>query len=94
MQFLRSRVDCTHGLLFLAIADAIGRAIEAREPRPGEKLPPQRPLAKALDADLTTVTRGYAEARRRGLIEAAVGRGTFVRDAGSSAHPSAGVGGP
>jgi DNA-binding transcriptional MocR family regulator len=37
-------------------------------------------LAHALDVDLTTVTRGYAEARRRGLLVARVGRGTFVRD--------------
>ena len=54
-------------------------------------MPPQRPLAKALDVDLTTVTRGYAEARRRGLIEAAVGRGTFVRAARSVAHPPDGM---
>ena len=88
MQFLLAGVDRTHGPLYLAIADAIGRAIDAGELRPGEKLPPQRQLATALDVDLTTVTRGYTEGFRRGLIEAAVGRGTFVRDARSSAYPT------
>jgi hypothetical protein len=37
-------------------------------------------LAKALDIDLTTVTRAYGEARRRGLLEAQIGRGTFVSE--------------
>lgn len=79
MQFWRTSLEGMHGPLYLAIADAIGRAIETRELRAGERLPPQRQLALALEVDLTTVTRGYAEARRRGLIEAVVGRGTFVR---------------
>jgi DNA-binding transcriptional MocR family regulator len=43
-------------------------------------LPTHRALAHTLDVDLTTVTRGYTEARRRGLLVARVGRGTFVRD--------------
>ena len=81
MQFWLSAIDRMHKPLYLAIADAIGRAVEARDIKPGETLPPQRQLARALDVDLTTVTRGYAEARRRGLVEAAVGRGTFVRSA-------------
>ena len=79
MQFWQPSLDRTHGPLYLAIADAIGRAIDARELHPGERLPPQRQLATALAVDLTTVTRGYAEAQRRGLIDAVVGRGTFVR---------------
>jgi DNA-binding transcriptional MocR family regulator len=54
-------------------------------------LPPQRQLAADLGVDLTTVTRGYAEAQRRGLVEAAVGRGTFVRSEGWAPHPADGV---
>ncbi len=93
MQFWRSRLDRAGGPLYLAIADAIGRAINARELCAGDRLPPQRQLATALDVDLTTVTRGYAEARRRGLIDATVGRGTFIRggawgtDAAGGASP-------
>jgi DNA-binding transcriptional MocR family regulator len=43
-------------------------------------LPTHRALASALDLDLTTVTRAYGEARRRGLLEARVGQGTFVSE--------------
>jgi DNA-binding transcriptional MocR family regulator len=79
MQFWRSRLHRGHGPLYLAIADSIGAAIDAGELHAGDRLPPQRQLAVALQADLTTITRAYAEARRRGLIDATVGRGTFVR---------------
>ncbi|MDO5604124.1 MAG: PLP-dependent aminotransferase family protein, partial [Paracoccus sp. (in: a-proteobacteria)] len=43
-------------------------------------LPTQRRVAEALGVDLTTVTRAFNEAHRRGLITAQIGRGTFVRD--------------
>lgn len=46
----------------------------------GQRLPTHRSLAKALGLDLTTVTRAYGEARRRGLIDARVGQGTFVSE--------------
>ena len=46
----------------------------------GQQLPTHRALAKTLGIDLTTVTRAYSEARRRGLIEARVGQGSFVSE--------------
>ena len=46
----------------------------------GQQLPTQRALAKALGIDLTTVTRAYSEARRRGIMEARVGQGSFVSE--------------
>lgn len=69
--------------IFLAIADAIEAAVAGGALRTGERLPTHRALAGQLKVDLTTVTRAYAEAQRRGLLEAAVGRGTFVREAAS-----------
>jgi DNA-binding transcriptional MocR family regulator len=65
---------------YLAIADAIADDIGAGRLAAGDRLPPQRKLAKRLDVDFTTVARGYVEAQRRGLIESKVGQGTFVRD--------------
>jgi len=65
---------------YLAIADAIADDIAAGKLLIGDRLPPQRKLAKRLDIDFTTVARGYVEARKRGLIESKVGQGTFVRD--------------
>ena len=73
------------GPIYLALADAMEADIAAGRLRPGQSLPTQRALAEALGADLGTVTRGYAEARRRGLIGATVGRGTHVRGGGRDA---------
>ncbi len=67
------------GPIYLAIANALTGAVGRGEIQPGERLPPHRSLAASLGVDLTTVTRAYAEARRRGLLDGAVGRGTFVR---------------
>lgn len=79
MQSWQPTLDRSDGPLYRALADALGTAIARGELRPGQRLPPQRQLATALGVDLTTVTRGYAEAQRRGLLDATVGRGTFVR---------------
>lgn len=65
---------------YLAIADAIATDVGAGRLAVGDRLPPQRKLAKRLDVDFTTVARGYVEAQKRGLIESKVGQGTFVRD--------------
>lgn len=73
------RVEKAGGPIYLAIADAISAAIAVGDLHPGEQLPTHRALANALSVDLTTITRAYVEARRRGLLEATVGRGTFVR---------------
>ena len=64
--------------VYLAVADAIADDLRSGRLAPGSRLPPQRELAAVLGVDLTTVTRAYAEARRRGLVSATVGRGTFV----------------
>src|SRR5438034_10857859 len=69
------------GPIYQAIADQIGSEIEAGRLKPGGRLPTQRSLAKQLGVTLTTVTRAYDEAQRRGLLSGEVGRGTFVRPA-------------
>jgi DNA-binding transcriptional MocR family regulator len=73
------------GPLFQELADAIERDIASGVLRPGERLPTHRDLADALAVNVSTVTRGYGEAERRGLVAATVGRGTFVAsDAGTA----------
>jgi DNA-binding transcriptional MocR family regulator len=67
------------GPLYLALAGAIADDVLAGRLAPGDRLPPQRDLADALRVTVTTVTRAYAEAARRGLVTGEVGRGTFVR---------------
>ncbi|MBP0615667.1 PLP-dependent aminotransferase family protein [Jiella mangrovi] len=72
--------------LYLDIADAIGADIRAGRLKSGDRLPPQRRLAKRLSIDFTTVSRAYAEARTRGLVDSHVGRGTFVEAAQAIDH--------
>lgn len=64
--------------LYVALADAIARDVVAGVLQPGRRLPTHRVLADALGINVTTVTRGYGEAERRGLVSGAVGRGTFI----------------
>jgi DNA-binding transcriptional MocR family regulator len=85
------RIEGSDGPIYLAIADAIAAAIRAGELQPGAQLPTHRALADSLGVDLTTITRAYAEARRRGLLQATVGRGTFVRSHALVASSEAGM---
>ncbi|TPI34847.1 PLP-dependent aminotransferase family protein [Mesorhizobium sp. B3-1-9] len=64
--------------VYLKIVDALADARSNGRLQPGDRLPPQRELARLLGVDLTTVTRAFSEARRRNLIDANAGRGTFV----------------
>src|ERR1700754_2272542 len=68
------------GPMFLRVVDALAADIASGRLVRGQRLPTHRALAAALDLDLTTVTRAYGEARRRGLLEARVGQGTFISE--------------
>lgn len=72
------RLAGNKGPRFLQIADALQAAVADGSLAPGDRLPPQRQLAAQLDVDLTTITRGYDEARRRNLLEGRGARGTYV----------------
>jgi len=68
------------GPRYQRIVEAMEADIAAGRLVRGQQLPTQRALAKALGIDLTTVTRAYTEARRRGIMEARVGQGSFVSE--------------
>jgi DNA-binding transcriptional MocR family regulator len=84
-------VSAESGPRYLAIANAIGAAMDRGALAPGDRLPPHRALAAALGVDLTTVTRAYAEARRRGLLDSAIGSGTFIRKTAGEEVPQISV---
>lgn len=67
------------GPIYLAIADALAADIASGKLAEGARLPTQRRLADDLSIDFTTVSRAYAEAQNRGLIEGRVGQGTYVK---------------
>jgi DNA-binding transcriptional MocR family regulator len=74
----RPRVDRKSGPLYLSLASTIAQDVQAGRLKAGDRLPPQRDLADQLGVTVTTVTRGYAEAERRGLVRGEVGRGTYI----------------
>lgn len=65
---------------YLGIVEALEADIRSGRVARGDRLPAQRAIAEALSVDLTTVTRAFNEARRRGLVEAQAGRGTFISE--------------
>jgi DNA-binding transcriptional MocR family regulator len=80
--------------LYQAIADAVADDLRSGRLAPGVRLPPQRRLAASLGVDLTTVTRAYNEAARRGLIVARVGQGSFVAPQAAGQTYGAAAGAP
>jgi len=63
---------------YLSIANALERDIKCGILKSGDKIPTHRELAKTIGVNVTTVTRAYQEAEKRGLITATVGKGTFI----------------
>jgi len=76
----RPRLEENARMKYLGIVEALEADVRAGRIRPGDRLPPQRAIAEALGVDLTTVTRAFNEARRRGLVDAQAGRGSFIHD--------------
>ena len=76
----RPRIVDSAPMKYLGIVEALEADVRAGRVRPGDRLPPHRAIAEALGVDLTTVTRAFNEARRRGLVDAQAGRGSFISD--------------
>ena len=72
---------------YLGIVEALEADIRSGRVARGDRLPAQRAIAEALGIDLTTVTRAFNEARRRGLVSAQAGRGTFISETLDGAPP-------
>ena len=73
------KLESRRGPKYRAIADAIDEDVQNGALRAGTRLPPHRDLADHLGVTVTTITRAYSEAARRGLTSGHVGRGTFIR---------------
>lgn len=73
------RIQGLDGPAYRRIAAALEAAVAEGELQAGDQIPAQREVARLVGIDFTTVTRAYALARERGLIEGTTGRGTFIR---------------
>ena len=73
------RPELTHeGPKYLALAQALREAIRVGTLAEGAQLPPVRDLAWQIKATPGTVARAYQIVTQEGLLQATVGRGTFV----------------
>jgi DNA-binding transcriptional MocR family regulator len=64
---------------YLVLPDLIAEDVRMGRLLARDRLPTLRELAAELQLNYTTVARGYAEARKRGLIDSHTGMGTYVR---------------
>lgn len=70
--------------IYRHLVELLERAMARGHLVAGQRLPPERDLASALDVSRTTVVSAYRELESKGLVRGYVGRGTFV-----SAKPDA-----
>jgi DNA-binding transcriptional MocR family regulator len=77
------------GEVYSSLADTLEQAIRSGRLPAGARLPTHRDLAKRLGVAVSTVSRAYSAATDRGLIDGAVGRGTFVLASTAAQYPSA-----
>lgn len=74
--------------VYRRLADAIADRIFSGALAVGDRLPPQREIARSLGINVTTVTRAFSTLQRRGLVEARSGRGTLVAARTVSEEPT------
>src|SRR5208282_6947316 len=78
MQF-RPDLDSTSEVpLYRQLGGYVQRLINGGDLQPGDRLPPTRELAGQLGLNRTTVSAAYEWLESEGLIQGAVGRGSFV----------------
>jgi DNA-binding transcriptional MocR family regulator len=74
--------------LYQQIAEGIRGELEAGRLGAGDRLPPIRELARRLAVNRDTVALAYEALAAAGVVEASVGRGTFVARNGERAEPA------
>ena len=76
------------GPMYARLARALREAIERGDVPGGTRLPPERPLAEALQVSRTTVVLAYQRLRDEGLVESRQGSGSWVPRRAGSRVPS------
>lgn len=71
-------IEVIGGPRYKAIVEGVRVALSNGSLKVGERLPPQRELARMLGLNLGTVTRAFDELCKAGLARGEVGRGTYL----------------
>lgn len=71
----------TAGRRYLQVAHSIASAISSGEPKPGDRLPPERELAASLQVSRTTIREALLALEIMRYVDIRVGSGVFVRPA-------------
>lgn len=61
------------------LSELLARRIASGQYQPGEMIPPERELCEQYGVSITTVRKAVLDLAALGLVERAVGRGTYVR---------------
>ena len=69
--------------VYLQLVDQVRVAAACGAVQPGDPLPAIRPLAEELRVNRNTIAKAYTELESQGVIETIVGKGSFIRAAGS-----------
>jgi DNA-binding transcriptional MocR family regulator len=78
--FEETRFKASDLPIYQQIADLIAEKIADGRLTAGDRLPPQRDIARMAGVNLTTVTRAFASLQERGLVESRPGRGSIIAD--------------
>ena len=74
-----ARTDTTTIPLYLQISESISREIAAGRFSAGDRLPPERMLAKQFGTTVRTLRKALSELQRQDMIESVQGSGNYVR---------------
>ena len=79
LEIARSTADDANAPVYRQIAEQIRQRVERGELGAGDRLPPIRTLASQLGVNRDTVSTAYEVLAAEGVVDARVGRGTFIR---------------
>ena len=77
--------------IYRRLADHVLGLIASKHLVPGDRLPPQREIARMADVNLTTVTRAFAILHEKGAIDSRPGKGTVIAAPKTFVSPRSGV---
>lgn len=76
----RPLIRDSSGPKYLALVESLEADVASGALSPGDRLPSHRELGEMFGVTIATVTKAMNEAARRGIVDARVGSGTFIRE--------------